>query len=359
MTAFVKSPLRLGFAGDLLLGGEFVPQAARKNTDLLFPFRNCERDLAKLDLFFVNLEGPLFKDDTRALKKHVLLQNDPRIVELLKIPGTTVCSLANNHSMDFGTECLLKTQQHLEQNGILHLGAGTSIAEAERELIVEKKGWKIGCFAFTSDEPDVGAEIASEKKSGCASFKVEEVLRERIRTLKAKTDIVVVLLHWGVEFSEHPTPEQVRLSRSLAEAGADFVIGHHPHVLQPIEQHGSSVIAYSLGHFFVPSFRAENGRIKHPTPESRQFVILQSELSTNEKPRLDFLSGQMGTNFQLRPDASEEKTALKQKLFAQHDGKALAEYEKFWLNYERRWKRTARFRKLIHRVEGALAFRKM
>jgi Bacterial capsule synthesis protein PGA_cap len=94
-----RKSIRLGFAGDLMLGGEAVRYARARGLDLVYPFKSLLSTLAELDVLFVNLEGPLF-EGTKPMEKPILLSNDPAVIEVLKLPGACVCNLANNHSFD-------------------------------------------------------------------------------------------------------------------------------------------------------------------------------------------------------------------------------------------------------------------
>ena len=172
MKRTTRKPIVLGFAGDLMLGGEPVQYAQERGLAVSYPFKALSPALRALDILFVNLEGPLFENEAAALRKPLLLSNHPAVVEVLKLPKICACSLANNHILDQGPEALAKTQQLLDQHGIYHLGAGRTKAMADRALILEQAGWRIGCAALTTDGPGVRSIIACNGNPGCASRKV-------------------------------------------------------------------------------------------------------------------------------------------------------------------------------------------
>jgi len=300
-----KKTIRLGFAGDLMLGGETLRYARERGLPLTYPFKALVPKLRGLDMLLVNLEGPLFEDHTARLPRPFILSNHPAVVEVLKLPRICVCTLANNHSLDYGTDALLKTQKFLDGQGIRHLGAGRTLAEAERELIVEHSGWRIGCLAFTAKGPRLVPIIASARRAGCASLQNKSALLERVRRLRKQVDLVILMLHWGLEFHEYPSSSQVRLAHALVDAGADLIVGHHPHAIQAVEQYKGSVIAYSLGHLYMPPFRLpNNGPRFYPRPASKEFMLLRLALPRRFPGApgvVDTVAGALDGQFRLRP----------------------------------------------------------
>src|SRR5215471_3628040 len=131
-----RKTIRLGLAGDLMLGGEAVRYASERGVEITRSFDALVPRLSALDILFLNLEGPLFENAAAALPRPFLLSNHPTVVEVLKQPRICVCSLANNHSLDYGPDALFKTQRFLDKHGIRHLGAGRTAAEAGREMVI-------------------------------------------------------------------------------------------------------------------------------------------------------------------------------------------------------------------------------
>src|SRR5436190_22024034 len=103
-----KQKIGLGFAGDLMLGGEPLQYARERGWAVTYPFKALSPALRALDILFVNLEGPLYENKAAALKKPLLLSNHPGVIEVLKLPKMCVCNLANNHILDYGPEALVK-----------------------------------------------------------------------------------------------------------------------------------------------------------------------------------------------------------------------------------------------------------
>jgi len=300
-----KAAIRLGFAGDLMLGGEASRHAEENGLDVTYPFKALHSTLGGLDVLFLNLEGPLFTSNGRAMMKPLLLANHPQVIEVLKLPRICVCSLANNHSFDYGADNLIKTQRHLERHGIYHVGAGHSMAQARRPLILEHDGWHIGCLAFADIGPGLRPVVASNGHAGCSSLRTKTAVLEAVRRLRKRVDFLVIMLHWGLEFHEYPSVAQVRFARALVTAGAHVVAGHHPHALQPLEIRNGAVIAYSLGHLYMPPFRSRNnGPVFYPRPASKEFILMRLELPGGfpaSPAAMDVVAGGVDAHFRLRP----------------------------------------------------------
>ncbi len=375
-----KKTIRLGFAGDLMLGGEPLRYAQERGLAITYPFRALIRTLSALDVLFINLEGPLFPNPAAAMRKPLLLSNHPAVVEVLKLPRICVCSLANNHALDYGAHALVETQRCLDKHGIRYLGAGRTAAEAERGLVVERSGWRIGCLAFTTDGPGLRSIIARDGKAGCASLRDTPALLKRVRNLKKDVDVVIVLLHWGREFYEYPGAAQVRLAHALVDAGAHLIVGHHPHAIQAVEEYHGAVIAYSLGHLFMPPFRlpidpvlhrqdldcaspralslskgvrpgrgprrtpkrhaavqdsaaSYDGPIYYPRPASKEFVLMRVELPDQSPASVNLVAGGLDPRFRLRPYNRIGLQAFRSRLDDLAWPLGQAGYGKFWRHY--------------------------
>ncbi|MGZ8550641.1 MAG: CapA family protein [Chitinophagaceae bacterium] len=244
------------------------------------PFRQVAHILRSHDLVIGNLECPLVVGGTH-LPNKCCLRGSPEWAGMLKESRFDVLSLANNHIMDYGPSGLNQTIDALDDAGILHVGAGGTIQEANAPLLMECAGDKIAILARSSVIVR-SPSYASERQPG-AAFLNEKELISNLRECKRAADIVILLMHWGVEEYVLPTPEQRTWSKKFAKAGADLVLGHHPHVLQGIERDGNSLVAYSLGNFLFDEFEWESmsGNGNHRkiysglSPENREGLILK------------------------------------------------------------------------------------
>lgn len=234
-------------AGDVMLGrGVEIRMARGKN-----PFEEVAPLLKQADIAFCNLEAMFCRNAPTAVigpgfYTSLKLAALPERSQFLKMAGFDVVSLANNHAMDFGPAAIEETKSALKQNGIAYFGAGESNAEVCAPAIVESRGMRIAFLGYAFDHsPNV---YASDKTPGIAELE-PSTIRADIEKIRPRVDFVVVSLHWGNEYSHYPTHWQRQTAHDLIDAGADMILGHHPHVLQEIEEYHGKLIAYSLGNF--------------------------------------------------------------------------------------------------------------
>lgn len=322
------------FAGDLTLGGEFIPYATKNNYEVLHPFKLIKPYTDDADIFFVNLEGPIFEGPERRPDVTVTLSNHLSVLKLLKNSTICVVNLANNHTLDYGEKGLKETIKLLQQSGIYYVGAGINEEEANRELIIQHKGKRIGFLAYTSNEPHIGAILAGPLQAGCASYLEPEKVIKKIQSLKTKTDLICVSLHWGYEYFLYPSNEQVSIAHALIDAGAHYVIGHHPHVIQGVEKYRNSLILYSLGNFFMPPIRAVSGRLQPTKLISKKFLLVNSEINQSCNLNYSLIGGRVNDNYMITPFENHNQAICNseiEKLSAPLD---LNNYIDFWLNYK-------------------------
>ena len=242
--------VHLSAVGDVMLAralGEAVLAG-----DAGYPFALVEDTLSTADIAIGNLESALGDLGTPENKGYTF-RAPKETVETLSLAGFDVLSLANNHAMDFGTEALMQAIQLLEARGITIVGAGADDAAAHRPVIFERNGIKLAFLAYV-DVPiefrgfDTRAWIAGENRAGIAWAEPERIHTD-VSDALTQADFVVVILHSGYENVVQPSPPQSAAAHTALEAGAKLVIGHHAHVLQPIELFRDGVIAYGLGNF--------------------------------------------------------------------------------------------------------------
>ena len=216
----------------LLAGGDVLLD--RTEPEGIDPFTKVQPDLASADVAIVNLEMAITERGEPYDKEYVFRAPGSAALTLVGA-GIDVVSLANNHVFDFGREGLEDTISVLDEVGILRPGAGSNNAEAYAPRILTlDNGIRVAFVSATAVVP--GGFASGADRPGVADA-------------KWATPRVVVSLHWGVEREPCPNEEQRTLAQQIIEAGADLILGHHPHVLQPIETFDRSVIAYSLGNF--------------------------------------------------------------------------------------------------------------
>lgn len=236
--------VQLVFVGDIMLS-RAVAKQIREHQDASYPFRRIVDSISSADLAFGNLEGPMSDKGTDQYHLYSF-RADPATLEGLLYAGFDVLSVANNHMGDWGNAALLDTVLRLKYAGISPVGAGVDIAAAEAPVIREVHGAKIAYFAATDQIPE--KFIANEGHEGVNDFDLTR-MANAVKETKKDVDVVIVSLHWGGEYETSPRPSMKETARALIDAGADIVVGHHPHVVQPVEEYHGGWIVYSLGNF--------------------------------------------------------------------------------------------------------------
>lgn len=225
------------------------------------PFEHVARLLRAGDIVFGNLECVLC-DTGAGAEKEITLRAAPARVGYLRQAGFDIVSVANNHILDFGPAGLDQTLAVLREQGIRFVGAGRTASQRGYEII-ERKGLKVGFLAYYENGG------GNSQNASLVNRIDRHAILEQIADLKRRCDVLVVSLHWGIEYIHYPSLGQIQLARDLLRSGAALVLGHHPHVVQGIERIGKGLIAYSLGSFqFEP--RKE---------EARHSFILQVRIS--------------------------------------------------------------------------------
>lgn len=242
-----REPVCLVAVGDIMLSRGVAGEIRKNSADPGHPFSGIKNCLKSGDIVFGNLENPVTPGREIMLPERIL-RADPSVVLALQEAGFTILSLANNHLPDFGTRGLLDTFWYLEQAGLSYVGAGKTEKEAFAAKYIEIKGLKIAFLAFCDHILVPEAYLAGAGRPGVAYLDPEKV-RATVREARDKADIVVVSLHAGTEYEPAPDLAQTRFAHLAVDAGADLVLGHHPHVLQKVEEYKGKYIFYSLGNF--------------------------------------------------------------------------------------------------------------
>ncbi len=232
------------FLGDVMLSRGVAYQIS-KNDDQYYPFKNIQTLLQKNDFVFVNFESPII-DGKEIHQGEMAFRVNEDMAPILKEMNFSVISLANNHMLDFGQKGLLNTLKLLDDNGIKYIGAGENYQEAHRYKILEKNNIKLAFLAYNDSDVILETNEATENRPGTAFMNLE-ALKQDVAEAKTAADFVIVSMHSGTEYKENPNDRQIEFARAAVDAGADLIIGHHPHVVQLIEKYENSYIFYSLG----------------------------------------------------------------------------------------------------------------
>lgn len=247
-----------------------IGRAVKNKKDKSYPFANVKEILQKADFCFGNLETPItsgreIQDD------EMVFRSDPGTEKILADMNFKILSLANNHTMNFGEKGITDTLNYLKMSGIEYAGAGKDISEAFEPKIVESKGIKIAFLAFNDSDVVPKSYYATDKKAGTAPMDKTK-MSEAVSSAKGEADIAVVSMHSGKEYVNDPNGSQKEFAQAAIDAGADLVIGHHPHVVQTMEKYKGKYIFYSIGNFIFDQPWSE------PTKEA---IMLKITLNKN------------------------------------------------------------------------------
>lgn len=207
-----------------------------------YPLQRIGPLLRSADIAFVNLESPL-SDDAR----HTGAFRMPTaFADALSWAGIDVVSTANNHAMDAEEQGLFDTIEALDRAGVGHVGTGRDLADARRPHVVERDGIRVGFLAYAQHVNGGTAAFAQPGRSGVMPLD-PLLIREDVRRLRDQVDYVVVSFHWAIENSQDTHPDARAFAKDILDAGADVILGHHPHVPRGVEVHDRKPIFYSFG----------------------------------------------------------------------------------------------------------------
>jgi hypothetical protein len=237
-----KERFSILFLGDILLVNEAERYFLAKGKE--YPFRKIKNDLLKYDFIFANLEAPVTERGLPFSNKAYSFRMRPDIALCIKDLKIDAVSISNNHLMDYDLEGMEDSLSYLDKLNIRHSGGGKNISLARKPAILKHGGMNIYILSYC-DRPPV-EYYASATRHGIAPLDLD-MIREDIATYKTKDAIVFVSLHWGIEQTHRPQAGQKKTAHEIIDAGADAIIGHHPHWPQGIEVYKTKPIIYSLG----------------------------------------------------------------------------------------------------------------
>ncbi|HEU4513739.1 MAG TPA: CapA family protein [Nocardioidaceae bacterium] len=241
--------------GDIMLG-RGVAEAARASGDPTLALRPTAKRLAAADITVGNLENTLSRAGSPRQGGDSFAA-DPAVVAGLRDAGFDVLGLANNHAGDFGDLALVQTVRRLRGGGIATFGAGRTVRQAWEPAVVESRGVTFGFLGFNAigETPEVApgqpgaVSVGMPPRTGPLDRAQLRRFESAVRRLAAAVDVVVVMPHWGTQYTSRPEPVQRLVARRLVAAGADVVVGGHPHWLQGVEMVRGRLVAHSLGNF--------------------------------------------------------------------------------------------------------------
>ncbi|MDE6845246.1 MAG: CapA family protein [Lachnospiraceae bacterium] len=297
------------FAGDILFDENYmIMENVKASGDIANGVQpSLIAEMKSADIMMINNEFPYSDRGTPTKDKKFTFRARPSTVSYLNDLGVDIVSLANNHAYDYGEQAFVDTMSILEEAGITYVGAGHNLQEARRPVYYVINNMKIAIVAATQieklDNPDTKG--ATDSSAGVFRCWNGDNLLETVREAKANSDFVIVYIHWGTENEAAIDWAQEKQAPEVVAAGADLIIGAHPHCLQRISVVQGVPVMYSLGNFWFNSKTVDTGMIKVTLDQNglqsyqfipckqagRQTMLLQGE----EKKRvINYMQGLSG-----------------------------------------------------------------
>lgn len=282
ISALDEPALSIILVGDVMLGGRAKQTIAENGPD--YPFAAVLPLLQNAPIVVANLEGP-FAREARKQPRNFSYRVDVELASSLTRAGIKVATLANNHLMDCGRAGVLETLDVLSAARVSALGAGVNERAAHAPVILLAGRLKIGLLGYYWNR----RTAATPDQPGSA-MDSPDALEADIRGLRKRVDRIVVTFHWGVPYEREPSLEDRSKARFAIDCGADAVVGHHPHLVQPFEIYRGYPIFYSVGNFAFGSgnSRAEGLLIGLRFEETRTVVNAYPLYVKNRDPRVDY-----------------------------------------------------------------------
>ncbi len=293
--------MRISLLGDIMLGRKVGETIIKKGNEYVFgevlPF------FKKSDFIIANLEAPFDSDGRKYNGKnpHLTFSISSELISTLKFLKLNGVTLANNHLSDFGLNGIISTTSLLKENRIVYTGAGKDLDEAFKPIILENG---IGIMAFNAFVPM--CRTARKKSFGVAEFNIENI-RYVINKYSTLCSFYILIVHWGIDYYQYPIPGLLNIARQILKEIPQIlcVVGHHPHLIQPVLSHSEKNIYLSLGNFIFDE----------PFPLSRLGAVLHFDIDGTKKIKyesLDFF--ELNKDYRLIPLSEKKKTEELQRI---------------------------------------------
>lgn len=291
--------ITINLGGDVMLS-RVVGQKMVSTKDFSWPFRQVADLLSQADLTVVNLESPFTKSGNHFVPTGSFYFNaDPQAMAGLQFAGIDIVNLANNHFGNQGLIGMKDTFSLLQESQIDFMGAGLNRQLAHQGVIKEIKGVRFGFLAYAYPND---LYLANTTTLGIADMGITDAT-EDIQRLKQGSDVLIITMHAGTEYQTEPNEQQIKFARAMIDAGADLIVGHHPHWVQQVEIYNDKPIIYSLGNLVFDQMWSV---------ETQQGIIATANFSGSKLQSLNFTPikifdyGQP----QIITDEAEQKTIL-------------------------------------------------
>ena len=248
--------LSLVMVGDCLIHGSIADDAKDGNGGYNFykMVSNYKSIISKYDLAFYNQESILGGKEL-GISSYPRFNSPQDVGDTFLDLGFNLVSLANNHTLDKGEKGILNSIKYWKtKTNVMTAGSYDSFEDRDKDVIMEKNGIKYALLSYTTTTN--GLPVPSGKEYLVNVYSYEQAKKD-IERLRGKVDLLMVAMHWGEEYTHTPVAEEERIAKELASLNVDIVIGHHPHVIQPVDFIGNTMVVYSLGNFIASQYGVE------------------------------------------------------------------------------------------------------
>ncbi len=263
-------PVTIAITGDVMLGRSVNAQILASIDR--YPFNDTADYLEGFDLTVGNLECVVSALGEPVPNKPYHFRADPKSFARLNAAGFDIVSLANNHSGDYGRAAFTDMLAQLPAYGLTPVGGGLTLTAAHAPVLRTVRSTTVGFLAYCEIAP---TSFAATRTSPGHAWLDPALMRSDIASLRPHVDFLIVFMHWGIEYQHTESGHQQALARSAIEAGADFVVGSHPHVIQPFETYAGRPIVYSLGNFVFDEMLSDDvrrGEVLMLTVQGKQLI---------------------------------------------------------------------------------------
>lgn len=242
-----ETSLSMVMAGDVLIhSGVYYDAKTGTNSYDFKPMLSSVKSLVQNhDLAFVNQET-IIGGKSMGLSTYPRFNSPEEVGDAIVDLGFNIINLTNNHTLDRGEEAVINSLNYWKNKPVKTVGSYNSLEERNTPLISEKNGIKYAIFGYTTVTNGLTPALGKEYLTNIYS---EEKAKSDIESVKGKVDVIIVSMHWGTEYTNTPTSEQTTIANYLSNLGVNLIIGHHPHVIEPITYVNNTLVIYSLGNF--------------------------------------------------------------------------------------------------------------
>ena len=246
-----SSSLTFAAVGDILIHDRVYERAVEGDGYNFKPMlAGVQKQLQDADITFANQET-VIGGASIGLSTYPAFNSPTEVGDALKASGVDIVSMANNHTLDRGEKAIQNAIKHWNKIGMLYTGSYSSKEDRKQIRTIEHNGIKVGFLAYTYGTNGL---TPPSGKPYLVNYIDKQIINKEIQAAKKIADVVVVSVHFGTEYERYPNKDQLALTSYIAESGADLILGHHPHVLQPLEwietkDKRKVLVAYSLGNF--------------------------------------------------------------------------------------------------------------